>query len=122
MKLMLTGGMATPGSDPNHAQYSLGEVVALTDRAHQLGMRVAAHALSAEGVEVAIEGGIDTLEHGWTVTGRSQDFTPELADRIAKSGIVGSVTTHDFAASCFPAASRRATSTKSEGGLRHIGR
>ena len=40
------------------------EVKAACDKAHALGMKVAAHVESPQGVRVALEGGVDTIEHG----------------------------------------------------------
>ena len=39
-------------------------VRAVCDRAHELGFTVAAHVESTEGVRVALEGGVDSIEHG----------------------------------------------------------
>lgn len=44
--------------------YTLGEIRAITDEAHALGRRVAAHAHGEEGIKNAILGGVDTIEHG----------------------------------------------------------
>jgi imidazolonepropionase-like amidohydrolase len=64
-------------------------------RAHALGLRVAAHALCTEGVRIAARSGVDTIEHGWTITGRRQDFEPSVVTEVKASGAFGSVTTHD---------------------------
>lgn len=39
-------------------------VKAVCDKAHQLGYKVAAHVESSEGVRVALENGVDSIEHG----------------------------------------------------------
>ena len=39
-------------------------VKAACDEAHRLGLAVAAHVESPEGVRVALENGVDTIEHG----------------------------------------------------------
>ena len=39
-------------------------VRAACDRAHELGFKVAAHVESPEGVKVALENGVDSIEHG----------------------------------------------------------
>ena len=39
-------------------------VKAACDKAHALGMKVAAHVESPEGVRVALENGVDSIEHG----------------------------------------------------------
>jgi imidazolonepropionase-like amidohydrolase len=93
-KVMLTGGMSTPGSNPFATQYSVEQLAPAVAEAHRLGLRVATHVLCTAGVRVAIAAGIDTLEHGWTITGGPQDFEPAVAREVAEAGIVGSVTAH----------------------------
>jgi imidazolonepropionase-like amidohydrolase len=43
---------------------------------------------------VAIDAGIDTIEHGWTITASRQDVDESLAAAMASAGITGSVTAH----------------------------
>jgi imidazolonepropionase-like amidohydrolase len=95
IKVMATGGMVTKGSDPYTAQYTAAQLTPAVQVAHRLGLRVAAHALCTAGVRLAIAAGVDTIEHGWTITGARQDFEPAVAGEIARSGAVGSVTTHN---------------------------
>lgn len=95
IKVMITGGMSTPGSRPGVPQYDTEEVGTAVETAHAAGLRVAAHVLGSAGVRVAIDAGIDTLEHGWTVTGGNQRFEPAMVPDIAASGIVASVTAHE---------------------------
>ena len=63
VKVMATGGWATPGSDPRQAQFTADELSAATDEAHRHGMHTMAHISATEGVRRALESGIDTLEH-----------------------------------------------------------
>ena len=95
VKIMVTGGMSTPGSRPGVPQYTTAEVAAAVETAHAAGLRVAAHVLGSAGVRVAIDAGVDTLEHGWTVTGGDQRFEPAMVPDIAGSGIIASVTAHE---------------------------
>lgn len=95
IKIMITGGMSTPGSRPGVPQYDTGEVAVAVETAHAAGLRVAAHVLGSAGVRVAVDAGVDTLEHGWTVTGGDQRFDPTMVPDIVASGIVASVTAHE---------------------------
>ena len=63
VKVMATGGMMTPGSSPGMTQYSMPELQALVDDAHRLRKQVAAHVLGSDGCVLAIDTGVDTLEH-----------------------------------------------------------
>ncbi len=62
IKVMASGGISTPG-DPSLAQFTLEEMRAAVDEAHRLGLQVAAHAHAAAAIELAVEAGVDTIEH-----------------------------------------------------------
>ena len=66
IKLMITGGVldAEKVGEPGMLRMSPEIVKAACDRAHELGFRVAAHVESPEGVRVALENGVDSIEHG----------------------------------------------------------
>ncbi len=66
IKLMITGGVldAKVKGEPGVLKMPPEIVSAACDEAHKLGLRVAAHTESPEGVRVALEGGVDTIEHG----------------------------------------------------------
>lgn len=79
--LTITGGMATAGRHPLAAQFTLEEIRAGVDEAHRAGVKVAAHAHGGEGILNAIEGGVDTIEHGLYLN-------DESAARMAERGAV----------------------------------
>lgn len=66
IKLMITGGVldAKVKGEPGVLKMSATFVKAACDEAHRLGLKVAAHVESPEGVRVALENGVDTIEHG----------------------------------------------------------
>jgi len=64
IKICATGGVLSKGDDPNASQYTLEEMKAIVADAHRLGRKVAAHAHGAQGVELASEAGVDSVEHG----------------------------------------------------------
>jgi imidazolonepropionase-like amidohydrolase len=94
IKVMVTGGMMTPGSDPYRPQYDREALYALVAEAHDADRRVAAHVLSSEGLRLAVDSGIDTIEHGWTITASRQDVDESLAAAMTSAGVYGSVTAH----------------------------
>lgn len=69
IKIMITGGVldATKKGEPGALKMPPAYVKACCEEAHQAGLRVAAHAESPEGVRVALENGVDTIEHGAAV-------------------------------------------------------
>ncbi len=64
VKFCATGGVLTLGDDPRASQYSLEEMKALVNEAHRLGRKVAAHAHGGDGIKLAVEAGVDSIEHG----------------------------------------------------------
>jgi imidazolonepropionase-like amidohydrolase len=64
IKLMATGGICTRGVEPGQTQYSFEEMRAGIIEAHKAGIPAAAHAQGLEGVKIALQAGIDTIEHG----------------------------------------------------------
>jgi imidazolonepropionase-like amidohydrolase len=63
IKLMGSGGNATPGSNPEVAQYDAVGFRVVTDDAHRMGKKIAAHVHGVTSMRYAVEAGIDTLEH-----------------------------------------------------------
>lgn len=66
VKLMITGGVldAVKKGEPGVLKMPPAVVKAACDKAHSLGKRVCAHVESTEGVRVALQNGVDTIEHG----------------------------------------------------------
>lgn len=65
IKICVTGGVmdAKKKGSPGELKMNLEQTRAVCDRAHELGMKVASHTESPDGMRVAIEGGVDTVEH-----------------------------------------------------------
>ena len=64
IKICATGGVLSKGDDPQASQYTLEEMQAIVADAHRLGRKVAAHAHGAQGILLASEAGVDSIEHG----------------------------------------------------------
>ena len=66
IKIMVTGGVldARVKGEPGEVKMSDEIIKAVCDRAHELGLRVAAHTESPLGVKNALRNGVDTIEHG----------------------------------------------------------
>ena len=65
VKIMISGGIATEGGGIHGALMTPEEVVAVIDAAHRFGARVAAHSGSPAATEVAVNAGVDSIEHGY---------------------------------------------------------
>ena len=66
VKLMITGGVmdATAKGTPGELKMKPEMVRVVCQQAHKMGYKVAAHTESPEGVKVALENGVDSIEHG----------------------------------------------------------
>ncbi|HET6824613.1 MAG TPA: amidohydrolase family protein [Amnibacterium sp.] len=94
IKIATSGGVLSVGDRAEWRNHTPEEVAAIVDEAHALGMRVAAHAHTEEGVRIALEHGVDSIEHGTlisadqadTVVARGVPVAPTLLinDRIAE--------------------------------------
>jgi imidazolonepropionase-like amidohydrolase len=83
VKVMTTGARTVELEDPDPPQLTRDELAALVEEAHRMGYRVCAHCEGLAGTELAIEEGIDTIEHGMYLNQR-----PDLLERMAASGQV----------------------------------
>ncbi|WFR59099.1 amidohydrolase family protein [Anaerocolumna sp. AGMB13025] len=66
IKICVTGGVTDSRviGQAGRLAMTLEEVSAVCEEAHKIGFLVAAHAESTEGVRLALQGGVDTIEHG----------------------------------------------------------
>ena len=64
IKIMATGGVMTPGVNPEDAHYSAREMAAGIAEGHRFNRPCASHAQGTEGVLNAVRGGADSIEHG----------------------------------------------------------
>jgi imidazolonepropionase-like amidohydrolase len=83
IKVMAGGARSVLRENPEPAQLTQDEMRVLVDEAHRLGLRVAAHAEGLGAVRLAVEGGVDTIEHGLSL-----HRAPELLELMAKRGAV----------------------------------
>ena len=84
IKTATTGGASsTAGLGPKDVLFERDELEALVDEAHKRDRLVMCHALGGKGLRMAIEVGVDSIEHGSYL-----DEDPELLDMMAEKGIV----------------------------------
>ncbi len=108
IKLCTSPGVASPTDKLEHQDFTPEEIKAICDEAAARGMKVAAHAHSQSGIELAIENGVYDLQHisfmdqrlvekaferGCTVTPTSwiisalmetDDLSPAVAEKVKK--------------------------------------
>ena len=64
VKLMMSGGVASPYDPLDSLQFSVAEVTAAVEEAHAFGRYVCAHAYTPEAITRAARAGVRTIEHG----------------------------------------------------------
>ncbi len=64
IKLCTSGGVLSPGDEPNHPAFTADEIRAATSEAAAQGRKVMAHAQSNQGIKNALVAGVATIEHG----------------------------------------------------------
>lgn len=87
VKVMASGGFLTPGSDQLGAQFEVPALRRLVDATHAAGLRIVAHTHSITGAEVALDAGVDGLEHFTCLAEGGAPAAPQLLDRIAAAGV-----------------------------------
>jgi imidazolonepropionase-like amidohydrolase len=64
VKIMMSGGVASPYDPLDSLQFSVEEVAAAVEEAHAFGRYVCAHAYTVESITRAAHAGVRTIEHG----------------------------------------------------------
>ncbi len=77
IKVSASGGVMSHTGPAGARQYSTEELEAIADEAHRAGLRVAAHCHGDEAVRVAVESGIDCIEHGSLMSDATIDLLVE---------------------------------------------
>jgi imidazolonepropionase-like amidohydrolase len=80
IKLMLSGGVATAGMPVQAEQFTVEEVKTAVYEAHRVGMKVLTHSIGLQAIRNAIDGGVDSIDHG-------QYLDEECAVRMKERGI-----------------------------------
>lgn len=68
IKIFVTGGVSNADADIGACHYSREEIRSVVEEAHRAGVPVAAHAHGGQGVDLCVEEGVDSIEHGALLT------------------------------------------------------
>jgi imidazolonepropionase-like amidohydrolase len=102
IKIMATGGVLDPGARGLEQHFTDEEMRAIVEMAHKSGLKVAAHAHGAKGIDAAVRAGVDSIEHGTFVDDQGiKDMkargTYYVATLMAFSGVQGLIGTGKLA-------------------------
>ena len=65
IKILISGGIATAGGDLDAVLMTPAEIHAVIDAAHRFGVKVTAHSGSPTATSIAVDSGLDCVEHGY---------------------------------------------------------
>ena len=91
IKLMGSGGNATPGSNPELSQYNEAEYRAVAEDAHRLGKKVAIHVHGVGAIRMAVDAGMDTLEHCPFRANGGIEYDESIVEEIIRKGLIVSI-------------------------------
>lgn len=81
IKVMVTGGVHTPGSSSADVYFGLDDLKSAAVVAHRAGRRITGHATNKNGIERAVLAGFDSVQHG-------SALDADLAAMMADHGVV----------------------------------
>lgn len=81
VKIWASGGILSEYDDPTHVHFFPDELAAIVAEAHAIGLPVGAHSESQLSAKLAIEAGVDAIEHGF-------ELDDEACAAMAERGIV----------------------------------
>jgi imidazolonepropionase-like amidohydrolase len=88
VKVMVSGGFATAGTQVMLCQFTLGELRVLVEEAHAAGLPVTAHAHGLPAVHMAMTVGADGIEHCSFLTDKGVAQSAEDLARLAEAGTI----------------------------------
>jgi imidazolonepropionase-like amidohydrolase len=74
IKILATGGVLSYGDVWDIPQFNLDEVQAVVEESTKFRRKVAAHAHGDEGIAIAVQGGVHSVEHGTGVSEKTLDI------------------------------------------------
>jgi len=109
IKLLVTGGVMTDGSDVGALQWTPDELSAAIEQAHQLGRRVAGHCHGAIGVKEGVKAGLDTVDYGTMLDEEAIDLLGERGVYLIPTLVAGhNIVSNGAAAGIAPHVVRKA--------------
>lgn len=88
IKTYTSGGVLSVGDQVVWRNQTMAELEATVDEAHALGMQVACHAHSEEGIDIAIALGVDSIEHATTLTAKQASILAERGTPVAPTLLI----------------------------------
>ena len=89
IKIMPSGGVLSIGDDPKRQLMADDEIAEIVKTAHNLGMKVAAHAHGEGAINAAVRLGVDSIEHGTYGDAASYTLMKEHGTYLVPTHLIG---------------------------------
>lgn len=89
IKIMPSGGVLSIGDDPKRQLMADDEIAEIIKTAHNLGMKVAAHAHGEGAINAAVRLGVDSIEHGTYADKASYRLMKEHGTYLVPTMLIG---------------------------------
>lgn len=96
VKILISGGIATDGGDLSKALMTPEEINAVIDASHRFGAKVAAHSGSSVATNLAIDAGVDSIEHGYFLDRETLKNMNQHGTWLVPTIVVSQPATADF--------------------------
>lgn len=94
IKLYLSGGVLSMGDKVGWRNQTIAEIRATIDEAHALGFQVAAHTHTVEGIQIALDEHVDSIEHATAMTDEQMDAIAERHIPVAPTLLINDRIAH----------------------------
>ncbi|MDG1907217.1 MAG: amidohydrolase family protein [Arenicella sp.] len=96
VKILISGGIATDGGGIAEALMTPEEINAVVDAAHRFGAKVAAHSGSPAATSVAVDAGVDSIEHGYMLDRKTLKKMAQAGTWLVPTIVVSQPATQPF--------------------------
>lgn len=120
LKIMVSGGVASPTDRIDSTQYSLDEIRAVVEEAEAANRYVAAHAYTPRAIRRAVESGVRTIEHGNLIDQETAELIKHHQAFVAMNLVTYRALSDEGVEQGVPAASVAKVDAVLEGGIRAL--
>ena len=96
IKILISGGIATDGGGLANALMTPEEIHAVIDAAHRFGAKVTAHSGSPAATDIAVDAGLDCVEHGYFLDRKTLKKMKEHGTWLVPAIVVTAPATQPF--------------------------
>jgi len=120
LKIMVSGGVASPTDRVDSTQYSLEEIRAVVEEAEAANRYVAAHAYTPRAIRRAVECGVRTIEHGNLLDQETVELIKQHNAFVTMNLVTYRALSDEGAEQGLPAASVAKVADVLDGGIRAL--